>query len=66
MGTPTLIPASRAWRTMEAERVMSSYEELVHEPIRLAVSWLGHPFSLIAAANCRNAQPLVNFLNNSH
>ncbi len=37
---------------MEAERVMSSYELLVQLPMRPAVSWLGHPFSLIASANC--------------
>jgi len=24
----------------------------VQLPMRLAVSWLGHPFSLIASANC--------------
>mmetsp|Transcript_17484 Transcript_17484/g.52455 ORF Transcript_17484/g.52455 Transcript_17484/m.52455 type:complete len:241 (-) Transcript_17484:1260-1982(-) len=37
-GTLALMPASRAWRAMEAERVMSSYELLVQLPIRPAVS----------------------------
>jgi len=46
------MPASSACLTMLALRVMSSYEELVQDPIRLAVSWLGQPFSLIESANC--------------
>ena len=48
----TLMPASSACLTMLALRVMSSYEELVQDPIRLAVSWLGQPFSLMDSANC--------------
>ena len=38
-------PWADACRAMDAARVMSSYDELVHEPIRAAEISLGTPFS---------------------
>mmetsp|Transcript_21649 Transcript_21649/g.38589 ORF Transcript_21649/g.38589 Transcript_21649/m.38589 type:complete len:208 (-) Transcript_21649:1161-1784(-) len=49
-GTLALMPASRACLAMEAARAMSSYEELVQEPIRPAFSSDGQPFFLMASA----------------
>lgn len=44
-GTLTLRPASRACLAIEATRDMSSYDELVHDPISPAVSAGDHLFS---------------------
>mmetsp|Transcript_6284 Transcript_6284/g.25241 ORF Transcript_6284/g.25241 Transcript_6284/m.25241 type:complete len:316 (-) Transcript_6284:976-1923(-) len=44
-------PCSAACLHRLTERAMSSYDELVHEPIRPAVSFSGHPLALTAAAN---------------
>ncbi len=60
------MPASSACLTMLALRVMSSYEELVQDPIRLAVSWLGQPFSLMESANCVWAQHYVDTCKRVH
>ena len=38
-------PLAAAWRAIEAARVMSSYEELVHDPTSAADTSSGQPFS---------------------
>src|SRR3954464_3329043 len=38
-------PLADAWRATDAARVMSSYDELVHEPIRADDTNTGTPFS---------------------
>lgn len=43
--TLNLSPALRACSVRAAERVMSSYDELVQEPMRPALSLSGQPFS---------------------
>mmetsp|Transcript_9808 Transcript_9808/g.26683 ORF Transcript_9808/g.26683 Transcript_9808/m.26683 type:complete len:321 (-) Transcript_9808:629-1591(-) len=50
-GTLALIPAARACLATLAALVMSSYEELVQEPISPAETLLGQPFFLTASAN---------------
>ena len=41
-------PLAAAWRAIEAARVMSSYDEFVHDPISAAEISSGHPFSVAA------------------
>ena len=38
-------PLAAAWRAIDAARVMSSYDELVHDPIRVELTSSGQPFS---------------------
>src|SRR3954471_21578127 len=44
-GVFTCIPARAAWRAIDAVREMSSYDELVHDPISAELIFDGHPFS---------------------
>jgi hypothetical protein len=48
-GTWVVNPLADAWRATEAARVMSSYDELVHDPINVELGTSGHPFSRAAA-----------------
>ena len=50
-GTLTFKPASLACLAMEATRDMSSYEELVHDPMRPAVREGDHLFSWMKEEN---------------
>mmetsp|Transcript_33922 Transcript_33922/g.100966 ORF Transcript_33922/g.100966 Transcript_33922/m.100966 type:complete len:293 (+) Transcript_33922:705-1583(+) len=50
-GTLALMPAASACFAMDAARAMSSYEELVHEPMSAALSSVGHPCFFISDAN---------------
>ena len=43
-----VMPLAAACRAIEAARVMSSYDEFVHDPIRAAEISSGQPFSLAA------------------
>ena len=47
--TLAVSPWAAACRAIEAARVMSSYDELVHEPMRQADGSSGQPFSRAAA-----------------
>jgi hypothetical protein len=44
-------PCAAASLAMEAERDISSYDELVHDPIRATLSSSGQPFFLASVAN---------------
>jgi hypothetical protein len=41
-------PFADAWRAIDAARVMSSYDEFVHDPMRAEEISSGHPFSSAA------------------
>src|SRR5687768_11940678 len=45
-----VIPCASAWRAIDAARVMSSYDELVHEPINRADASVGPALALAAGA----------------
>src|SRR5581483_1332584 len=45
-GVFTRSPALAACRAIDAVRVMSSYDELVHDPINAELIFAGQPFSL--------------------
>ena len=48
-------PRAAAWRAIEATRVMSSYDEFVHEPMRQADGSSGQPFSVGRRADAGGA-----------
>ena len=48
-GTFAVRPCAAAWRAMDAARVMSSYDEFVHDPINAADSFTGTLFCLAHA-----------------
>ncbi len=48
-GVRTFSPRAVAWRATLAARLMSSYDELVHEPTKACESTSGHPCSLASA-----------------
>ncbi len=55
-GVFTLSPRADAWRATDAARVMSSYDELVHEPINAALMSSGQPL----ASACGGADVLAD------
>lgn len=47
-------PLAMTWRATLTARPMSSYDELVHDPMRPTLSSTGQPLAFTASLNCRH------------